>query len=212
MYVRRQVSVVRAIWAPSVARRVLRHRGVWVLAAVLGGVGALLTLSARAEAIDQRRDSWGNTQSVVVVTDEIAVGEPIAGAVEFQIVPRAVVPTTAVLGVAESWTAEDRHAKVALYPGEILLADRISRTGARALPIGTSALTLSVVTQLPLVRDGDLVDLWMIDSANLSSRRIARQVVVLASSASDITVAIPDEQIAEATVASLRAVTVVLVG
>ena len=65
---------------------------------------------------------------------------------------------------------------------------------------------------MPLVELGDLVDLYMIDSANLSSHRVAERVVVLAIGDSDITVAVEATDVAAATVASLRPVSVVLVG
>jgi len=73
-------------------------------------------------------------------------------------------------------------------------------------------MTLPVVAQVPLIAEGDLVDLWAVDSANFTSQRVASNVVVLAFSDRDVTVAVPEAQVPAATVASLRPVTITLVG
>jgi len=56
------------------------------------------------------------------------------------------------------------------------------------------------------------VDLWIVDGADLSSRRVAEHVSVLAFSERDITVAVPNGQIERATAASLRPVIVTRIG
>lgn len=207
MAVRQHTRPLRAVWAPSRLRRAVRRRGVWAVTAVVCVVAAGIAVEQRIGALERERSSWGETRSVVVVVEPIAVGEPLSASVVMRLVPAAMVPPDA-LGAF----SRDDLARVDLYTGEIVLSGRVTGSGRHPFPDGTVAITMAIASRAPLVSAGDLVDLWMIDSANLSSRRVAERVVVLARSDDDLTVAVPEAQIAQTTAAALRPVTVVLVG
>ena len=195
------------IWGPSAIRRILRRRAVWwvfaAACALLGGV----ELNGRIESLEAERAAWGDTESVVVVTAPVAVGEEVASSAELRLFPGAMVPASALRSVPTAGVA-----KADLHPGEILLGSRVTGESEGALPEGTSAMTLQLFGRAPLVRVGDLVDIWVVDSANQSSERVAARLVVLERSDADITVAVPADQVAAAAVAALRPVTAVLVG
>ena len=210
MLVRRRVKslrVIRAIWAPSAVRRVARHRLLWWSLAVLFAALGLTQLQARFVAVEDARASWGRTTTVVMVAEPILPGEDIASSVMMREVPEAVVPPLAAVSVPEGALA-----KVALHPGEIVLVPRMTGANERGLPPGSAAMTFEPLGRAPLVETGDLVDIWVVDLANLSSLRIAERLVVLDRSDEDITVAVPEDQVADAAVAALRPVTIVLVG
>lgn len=206
MGVRQRSRTARAIWTPSFARRVAHNRVVRIAAAVtLVSLGAA-ALRSQAAAIDAERRSWGTTVEVVVVTQPIQTGALISGSVEVRPLPRAVVPLSAVYEVGT-----DARAKAELHVGEIVLSPRVTGTDER-LGAGVAALTLSIAARVPLADDGDLVDLYAIDSANFSSRRVGQRLVVLALTDDEVTVAVPTGQVADLTAASLRPVTMVVVG
>lgn len=144
---------------------------------------------------------------VAVVTKPVEIGQPVSDAVELRELPVAMVPVNAASEVEPGSLA-----KVPLHVGEVVLTQRLTNSETNSLGALTVALTLPVATQVPFLEAGDLVDLWVVDSANFSSRRVAEHVVVLAFSDHDVTVAVPDAQVAETTAASLRPVTLTLVG
>lgn len=204
---RERVHAVRVAWAPSPLRRALRHPLVRAGALVALGILASLTWSAKVTALDEQRARWGELAEVMVVVGHVDIGAPLAGAVETRELPLAVVPANAISDVGSGAVA-----KTPLYEGEILLADRITDTDPFGPPPGTVAVTLSTVATTPLVDRGDLIDVWLVDSANLSSRRIARNVLVLSLDSDEITIAVPEPHVAETTAAALRPVVITLVG
>lgn len=197
----------RLAWAPSPLRRVLRHRFVRAGAFVAVGLAASATWTGRMAALDQAQAQWGALTPVLVVVEPIEIGEPIAGSVEVRHVPQTMVPRNAL---AEA--ADGSLAKAALYPDEVLLVDRVAGSDSLGPASGTVALTLSTVASTPLIDEGDLIDVWAVDSANVSSRRIAKGVVVLFVASDEITIAVPESQVAETTAAALRPVVITLVG
>lgn len=205
MRLRHRSRSLRAVWAPSLVRRIVRHRGVQAAALVLVGVAAAFAYSSRLAALETERRQWAETVAVLVVTEQVDIGRGVASAVEVRQLPAVAVPPGAASTVSEAAVA-----RVRLYPGEIVVADRITATSGR--DDDSVALTLPVARQVPLIEVGALVDLWTVDSANFSSRRIAHGVAVLAFSDDDITIAAPADQVADAAAASLRPVTVALVG
>lgn len=207
MRVRQQSHSLRALWAPSLVRRIFRHRGTQALAIGALGLAMVATVSAKAAALDQQRAEWGDLIAVAVVVDPVAVGERVIDATEIRQLPQAMVPRDAA-----SQVPAHSLAKVALYPGEVVLRERLSVPGTIDDDSTTAALTLPVAVQLPLLVEGDLVDLWIVDGAAMSSRRVVEHVSVLAFSDRDITVAVPTNQIERATVASLRPVVVTRIG
>lgn len=198
---------LRSAWTPSLVRRVVRHRLLWASVAALFVIGGVMGVTSGVAAIEAEREQWGETTLVAVVAKDLSPGDVLSGAIEMQHLPVALVPTSAV----QVMPATGR-AKVELHVGEVLLSSRITGSGARALPPETVALTVGVTTALPLLDQGDLVDLYAVDSANFSSRRVARNAIVLVVDDKSVTVAIDESEIAQATVASLRPVTVVLIG
>jgi len=203
----RHDTFLGARWAPSRFRRVLRNRLVQALAVLGIGVSAAIALVSAEAALKAERAQWGTTIDVVTITDRVDAGELIADATEFTSLPIALVPAGAATAVLD-----DARAKVALYPGEVLLAERITGEVTTNATAGTVAMGATVISPVSLITEGDLVDLWTADSANLVSKRVAHAVVVLAINDDDITVAVPEESVADLVVASLRPLTVTLVG
>ena len=144
---------------------------------------------------------------MVVAIESIKAGDRVSSLYEMRELPRAMIPPSAARSVPDGALA-----KVALHRDEIVLASRLTGADERGLPPGSSAMTLPLYGPAPLVQTGDLVDIWAVDSANLSSRRVGERLVVLARSDTDITVAVPQDQVADAAVVALRPVTAVLVG
>ncbi len=195
------------MWAPSLVRRVLRHRGLHAVGIVALGCVTSFVVADKIAAVEAERASWGETQVVVVALGSVDRGEPVRGLVALREFPVALLPANAATSVDP-----DSLAKVGLHPGEIVLSDRLTTATGNTTPTGSVAVTLPVARQVPLVEVGAIVDLWSVDSANFSSRRIAFGVSVLAFSDDDITIAVPHAQVGEVTAASLRPVTVTLVG
>lgn len=204
---RARIHSVRTAWAPSPIRRVLRHRLVRVGLLLAVGIAASNTWSERVANLDEERAKWGEFTEVVVVVGHVDIGAPLAGSVETRQVPQASVPANAISAVAR-----DSLAKTALYEGEILVSDRVTHADPLGPPSGTVAVTLSTVATAPLIDRGDLIDVWEVDSANHSSRRIARNVVVLSLASDEITIAVSESQVAHTTAAALRPVVITLVG
>ena len=207
MRVRQRAHAFRIIWAPSLARRLIRHRFVHAAGVLALGVTLAVTVSSKSAALQREEEQWGTRAEVAVVQRFVEVGERVATAAETVRWPKAMIPPNAVVLVGP-----ENLAKVALYPGEVVLETRITMPGVDGYGAATAALTLPVAVQVPLLQHGDLVDLWIVDSASLSSQLAVEHVVVLAFSDRDITVAVPLDQVATATAASLRPVTVALIG
>lgn len=212
MRVRQRTHALRVVWAPSLARRLIRHRSLQALLAGVVVVAVAASLSAQSQALQQQRLDWGVVESALVVIERIEPGELVSGSVERRDMPRAAVPVAAASGDA---AGPSIRAKVTLFPGEIVMSERITGVSGdvgSSLPAGTVALTVPVVRLVPLLSEGDLIDLWSIDTANLSSRRVAANVAVLAIAADQITIAVPDPMVGDLAAASLRPLTITLLG
>lgn len=199
--------LLRASWAPSLLRKLLRQRVVWAAAAVVLAVGASLSFGARLRAVETERSGWGATTTVVVVDEQVARGEPIAGLTSARQLPVAMVPDGAVTETPASGVA-----KVALFPGEVLLEQRVTSAASSGVPDGSVALTVAVLTQVPLLAVGDLVDLWVVEPVSGTTTRAVAAVVVLDFTEDEVTVAVPSAEADVATVAALRPVTITLIG
>lgn len=158
-------------------------------------------------ALESERADWGATTPALVVVEPVAVGEPVGPAVATREFPNALTPPDVLTSLAPGAVA-----RVPLFPGEPLLAARVTTGETAFASEGTVALTIPVIRQVPLIEVGALVDLWVVDGANLSSLRVAERVAVLAFSDDDVTVAVPPDQVGDATAASLRPVTITVVG
>jgi|GEM_PF-842174 len=203
----RRTRSLRVLWAPSLMRRLLRRREVWLVGLVVVAVSGSLWLHAQTVALDDARASWGESARFVVVSEAVERGDTIEGALELRELPVAMAPPDAMRTLPPTGLAT-----AALHVGEVVVKDRITTTGSFDQPDGTVVMTMAVALQVPLISEGDLIDLWAVDSVNLSSRRVAKQVTVLAFTNGAVTVAVPRSQVGDATAASLRPVTVTLVG
>lgn len=200
-----QRRAARVAWAPSRARRVLRHRVVRIVLAVTAAVLVAVFVQDRSVTATTAVERWGSTTSVVVVERFVAAGDELAEAVALGTRPTAMVPSGAMTAVPI-----DGRAGVDLYPGELLLLDRVRNADERGMPRGTLAVTVVIDGAAPLVTPGDLVDLWVTDAANLSSRRVVDSVVVLARHDEELTIAVPEQLVGDVAVAALRPLTVAL--
>lgn len=194
---------LRAAWAPSLLRRLLRSR--WFSSAVVLAAGAAVVvgLHGRLAAADAERAAWGSSTRVAVVAAPVSAGRTVDGSVTFVERPVAMVPVGAVT------TLPDRaRAAVDLVVGEVLLHDRLvgGPTGLR--PAGTVAVSVTIEGAAALVEPGDLVDLWSTDVATLTSVRVVEAVVVLDRSDTTLTVAVPETSMPEVAVAAIRPLTV----
>ena len=162
MRVRQRAHALRVIWAPSLARRFLRHRVVQAAAAVTVVSWLALGLAAQSEALEHQRSAWGSVTTVLVVTERVEPGELVTGHVDERDLPRALVPA----GAADAMTTGSR-AKVALFPGEVLLRQRMTdgpHDEATAMPTGTVALTVPIVRLVPFLIEGtkSMPVIWLV--------------------------------------------------
>lgn len=191
-------------WRPSVAVRTLRRPLVWwamVAALALFTAGTInATLSeARAE-----RDRWGSTQTVAIVSRAVPAGDPLASGIEWRDVPRATVPADAV-----DELSPDATARVALFPGEIVLRARVAGPGsdglAGRLPPETSALAVPVAVGTPPLAIGDVVDVHATPRGFVgasATTTVARRAIVVVVDDASITLAVADDDVG-ATAAAL---------
>lgn len=203
----RTARAARAIWRPSLLRRLVRRRLVWwILAVVLAVLGASVFADQRRGLASAKAD-WGATTPVLVTVRPVPVGEQLAGRTEVRSVPVALVPDDSL-----SSLPRNAIARVELYPGEIVLAGRVAGTAGRGIPEGFVAMTMQLLGAAPLVERGDLVDVWVVDTTTATSRRVGTRLPVLDRSDDDVTLALPEADAGQAAIAALRPVTLVLVG
>ena len=113
MRVRQRVHSCRIIWAPSLVRRVIRHRFVQAAGVSALGVTLAATMLSKSAALRDEQEQWGTRVEVALVLRPVEVGERVAAAAGTALWPQAMVPPNAVVLVGP-----DSLAKVALYPGE----------------------------------------------------------------------------------------------
>ena len=165
------------------------------------------SVSAERSALAAQRAAWETTVLAVEVARFVPAGSDVAGAVRLVERPAAVVPDGALTTLPDGGLAA-----VDLVPGELVLASRVRQPGQGVLPAGTVAITIELDGEAALVEPGVLVDVWVTDAANFSSRRVVRAAVVLRLDDRDLTIAIPEGAAGEVAVASLRPLTVTMVG
>ena len=118
------------------SRLALRRRPLayWCTTVVVAAAAALLVgaLTARAEAAAAR---YGGLRPVAVITAPVDAGDEVdAGDVRIERLPRAFVPEGALSAVPDGRTALGP-----LYPGEVVLAERLA-------PDGTSEVVADAAT------------------------------------------------------------------
>lgn len=169
-----------------------------------GSVGlSAMSLQGRLSAAAAERDAWGVSETVAVVVAPVGAGQQLDGAVELVERPGAMVPDGAVIELPSGAIAA-----VDLVVGEVLLRERLVGDGVTSRPAGTVAVTVDIDGDAALVETGDLVDLWSIDVATLTSVRVVAGVVVLGRADEALTVAVPESAMADVAVASLRPLTI----
>ena len=169
-----------------------------------GSVGlSAMSLQGRLSAAAAERDAWGVSETVAVVVAPVGAGQQLDGAVELVERPGAMVPDGAVTELPSGAIAA-----VDLVVGEVLLRERLVGDGVTSRPAGTVAVTVDIDGDAALVETGDLVDLWSIDVATLTSVRVVAGVVVLGRADEALTVAVPESAMADVAVASLRPLTI----
>lgn len=199
--------MLRAAWAPSRLRRLVRHRAVRALALVAVVAWAVSAVAGERASLATELASWRDVVPVVQVVDFVGAGQPIASAVELVERPAAMVPADAL-----SEAPSGAIAAVDLVPGELLLGARVRGVGEGVLPQDTVAITIVLDGSANLVSVGGLVDVWATDPANFTSLRLVRAATVLHHEDRELTIAVPDERAGDIAVASLRPLTVTLVG
>jgi Flp pilus assembly protein CpaB len=206
--------------------RQIRHRPAlrWLVVFAVAGLTGVLS----ARVVDSARAAqarWGTGRSVVVVVRAVAAGDPIeAGDVEVRPLPPAALPDAAV-----SDAPVGRVAVADLYPGEVLVADRLAPGGrhgpAALLPPGDRALAVPSGPGTPPLHVGDTVDVLATydpllfdpasDPAGLTAGggAVATGALVIDVSDGAVTVALePEEASLVALALAQGAVTLALVG
>lgn len=145
-------------WIPRV--RMLFARRPVLYWACVAGVAAVAVLAVQATVRDaeRERDSWGHTATVMVTTRGIEAGDDLTDAVTAKVLPRALIPPSALSTMNAGATA--RHA---IAVGEIV--------------VGLDVSTLS--GPLAQLRDG-----WLgvvIDNVDTAPFNIGDDAVVLAA-------------------------------
>ena len=202
----RRRRAIRSVWTPSLLRRLVRHRRVRTVVVLFAVALAASSLSSERDALRAQRAAWDSTVVAVEVMRFVPAGGDLAGAVQLVERPAAVVPDGALTAMPLRALAS-----VDLVPGELVLAQRVRPAGEGLLPAGTVAITVELDGEAALVERDALVDVWVTDAANFSSRRIVRSALVLRLDDRDLTIAIPEGAAGEVAVASLRPLTVTVV-
>jgi len=122
-------------------RRLLARRP-WLYWAAVGALALMIgVLVAQATSqVEAARESWGETQTVIVAAADIAPGDPLVGATESRDLPAPMVPDGAVTEVDPAATATQRVAA-----GEtVMMHDVASVNGPQALiPDGWLAVAVA---------------------------------------------------------------------
>lgn len=83
-------------WIPRV-RMLLARRPLLYWAGVAGvAAAAALTVQTTVRDAERARDSWGDTATVLVATHGVAAGNDLTNAVTARVVPRSLVPPSAL--------------------------------------------------------------------------------------------------------------------
>jgi len=197
----------RRVWKPRgrVWRAIRRSSIVWWVAAIALG---LLTASVVGDAVGRATraaDAWGSSQSVWVVRRAVAAGDVfVSSDVALTDRPRGVVPEGA-LDAAASPVGE--ATRVSVRPGEVVLTERLAGRGAHGIaamvPPGFRAIALRNDEALPVVRQGDRVDVLATfdvgdtaggasDDGAAPSFAVASDAEVLTVTSSTITLAVDE--------------------
>lgn len=201
-------------WQRSPLHRWLRRPIVyWGVVGVLV-VATVVGVSRQSERRQQFAESYGELREVPVAVALVRPGEPLdAGAVRRELRPSGSVPPGAVADLADGAVAA-----AAIYPGEVIHAERVVGSGgglSGRLAPGTAAVSVPTSYGVPPVRPGDRVNLIAVydtltgDSAP-EARSVAHHATVVELEDDAVTVAISETEV-EPTVSALIWGTVAIV-
>jgi hypothetical protein len=195
-------------WLPRI--RMLLARRPWLYWLLVGLIGVCVVAAVAAAMADVRRqrDSWGQAATVLVATRDVAVGEPLAGAVTSRDVPRAVLPPSALTTLSPDATATQQVAA-----GEIVVhVDVANERGPLALvPSGWLAIDVprpdhALDTARPLFEIGDSAVVLADGSI------IADDAIIVDVAVDGLAVAVPREVAARVAQAANQRVAVLALG
>ena len=203
-------------WRRSPLYRWLRRPLVYWSAVALLVVVTVVGVTRQSDLQRELEAVYGELRRVPVAVSLIRPGESLdAEAVRWEPRPAAAVPPGTV-----SELAEGAIAAAAIYPGEVVHAERVAGLGgglSSRLPPDVAAVSVPTTYGVPPVRPGDSVSLVAVfDSfatdAAPAARTVARRATVLELDEEAVTVAIRAAEV-EPTVSALvwGAVTVVAV-
>lgn len=180
------------------------------------GLAALVAWAVTATVADAQatRAEWGHTVAVLVAERDLEPGELLdEGNAAVEQVPGRFVPDGALTSVPSN-----RRVTSMVAAGEMIVATRLAARDAGAmaarLPDGTQAVTVALGDAAAPVQPGDAVDVFVAAPTDafasgfedapvtLSARAVARAATVLAVSASGVTLAVRDGQVADAVAAA----------
>ncbi len=150
-------------WKPrSKFRRVLRRSSVvWWAAALVLGATTTSMMTANISRATRAADGWGSSRQVWVVRHHVAAGTVI-GVDDMSLArrPKRLVPVGA-LDAGRSPVGQ--AARVELSVGEVVLRDRLSRSGAVGVAAmvdnGRRAIAMKNDESMPSLHAGDRVDI-----------------------------------------------------
>lgn len=167
----------------TVAVRRVLTRHPWFYWVIVVGLAALLASATQSNlrSVRHARDDWGITESVWVATADVAPGVQLTGHVTRRDVPRAMMPTSAIIdgeigGVARQHIAE----------GEIVTAVDVTATNG-PLALVPSGWLVVVVSKSPGASIGSSVHVAA-DGVVLT-----RQALVVGEVDGALLVAVPEE-------------------
>ncbi|MCU1391968.1 MAG: hypothetical protein JWM34_396 [Ilumatobacteraceae bacterium] len=171
----RWVSQLRML----IARRPWIHWSIVVVLALL----VCWSVAAALAGVRREQSAWGRSREVYMTTRAVSAGEPIAAAARRREVPLALVPASALDTLAPTDAATH-----ALGAGEIVVHTDIAAEGGPTalLPVGWLAVDVADVPNATLFAIGDAA------AVLADGRTIAAHAVIVAVTATDVVVGVPD--------------------
>ncbi|MDH3753543.1 MAG: hypothetical protein OEU32_06680 [Acidimicrobiia bacterium] len=197
----------------------MRHRpALWWLAALVLAATTTFVIDDLLDDAERARAAWTDRQDALVATTTIAIHDPIGSHnTERRELPAGMIPEEAIVDLVPGSSATS-----AVYPGEVLVDERVLEPGegpaGNALATDTSAVAIPLGAVADLVGPGDRVDIWVSFEPFLvpdqePTRVVARSAVIVETVDDIALVAVRDEDIAATTGAiSHGIVTVAIVG
>lgn len=190
-------------------RRQLRSRGLAVAAAAF----VAIAVAHRVDAAERAAARWGATESVVVVTRDLAAGEPLArDDTVLGTWPAALAPPDALHEAPIG-----RRLSEGIRAGQPLVGDQLAPAGrgawAAALDVGESAVQVPLVQAMPGLDVDDVVDVVVASAGTTTpgQRVLAHDARVLQVEDAVVTVAVRDAEAATTAASVLIGATALVV-